>query len=574
MAATIGYAARRYPMLPAPYRPGLFVLVASLLACTSSYKRCQPGYEPVQGSSPLRCEERDSGGDVPEAGVDTPAPTCGDRPCDLPGDGVDTNNDRVDGELSDTIFVAESGNDTASGALPDQPVRSLPAALAQAAMMNRGTILLQVGAFDTSGAGGGMARPVVVDRTVRIFGRYTANGATPQWVLRDATGARGDTRVVGPTAGLAVVGARGVLLQGMTIDGQSVGSDTSAYGLVGRDAEGLVVREVVISAGNARAGDSGATGATGGDGDPGMDGLSTGRGGASGRACAESMNGGGRGASAMSSSVMMEQPAMAGAMVPPRAGGTAGPSGTAVGGDQGQMGGRGLDGAAGRRGTQGGLGRWTRDGFLPEFGGNGEPGQPGTGGGGGGAGFTAMVANNGGGGGGGGGGACGGGGGTGGEGGGASIGVYLVGRTSATFERCAITAGNGGNGGNGGAGGGGRMAGMPPQGGVGGRGAMGTMGGGDGGNGGAGGNGGLGGSGGVGLGGPSVGLIRIGTATAVIDAATRGAIRPRMVGMHGTGVEGMPAPLNASETSRDEDTAMVTTDGGTGADASADVATD
>jgi hypothetical protein len=44
--------------------------------------------------------------------------------------------------------------------------------------------------------------------------------------------------------------------------------------------------------------------------------------------------------------------------------------------------------------------------------------------------------------------------------------------------------------------------------------------------------------------------------------------------MHGTGVEGMPAPLNASETSRDEDTAMVTTDGGTGADASADVATD
>jgi hypothetical protein len=36
----------------------------------------------------------------------------------------------------------------------------------------------------------------------------------------------------------------------------------------------------------------------------------------------------------------------------------------------------------------------------------------------------------------------------------------------------------------------------------------------------------------------------------------------------------MPAPLNVAETSRPEDTAMGTGDGGTGADASADVATD
>jgi len=182
------------------------LVACSALGCLSDQVRCQPGYEPVPGSSPLRCEVRRDGGDAGgdadagEVGVDMLRPMCGDHVCDDPGDGVDTNGDMVDGELSDTIFVAESGNDMATGILPDQPVRSLPAALALPAAMNRGTILMQVGLYDTSGAGGVVARFVGVERTVRVIGRYTANGATPQWIARAPFGAAGETRITGPTA--------------------------------------------------------------------------------------------------------------------------------------------------------------------------------------------------------------------------------------------------------------------------------------------------------------------------------------------------------------------------------------
>ena len=99
---------------------------------------------------------------------------------------------------------------------------------------------------------------------------------------------------------------------------------------------------------------------------------------------------------------------------------------------------------------------------------------------------------------------------------------------------------------------------------------MGRMGGGDGGNGGAGGNGGIGGAGGVGIGGPSVGVIRVGGARAMIDMPTQRAITVGTVGAHGMGVEGMPMPLNLTETARDEDPAMAAPDGGAGADAAVD----
>ncbi len=579
MAAAFGYAAARYPMLPHAARPGLAALLATLLACTSSYRRCQPGYEQVPGSAPLQCRLADAGADadVGDGGgdADVARPMCGDHVCDDPGDGVDTNGDMVDGESSDTVFVAEGGTDMATGATRDQPVRTLPMGLQRAREMNRGTILVESGIYDTSGAGGGMERPSVVDRTVRIFGRYARGAGPTRWVARDAMG---DSQVVGPTAGLYVEGASGVVLDGMTFEGQSVGSDISAYGLVARNAPGLVVRDSTVRARVARPGDEGAVGSSVSDGVPGRDGMAGGVGGAGGGACGMDANGGGNGGTSLRVALPAE-PASAGGMVAMRAGGFAGPAGT-MADDRGQMGGRGQDGAAGRRGTQGGLGLWTRNGFFPQSGAQGEAGQAGTGGGGGGAGLTfpGMLGAFGGGGGGGGGGACGGGGGSGGEGGGASVGVYLVGNTTAaTFTRCLIFAGNGGNGGAGGAGGGGRMPGMAPQGGGGGRpgpaGSVGTSFGGEGGTGGAGGNGGFGGRGGAGLGGPSVGVMRIGGATVTLDEPTRTAIMHGTAGAHGMGFEGTPVQLAAPQGTHDEDM-MPSGDGGTMGDAAADAAPD
>ena len=104
------------------------------------------------------------------------------------------------------------------------------------------------------------------------------------------------------------------------------------------------------------------------------------------------MNPGGHGGSAGSDT---EMEALAGQGVDVRDGGAPGAAGTAMG-DQGGAGGRGVEGSGGMAGAMSGYGRWTRDGFLPEFGGRGTPGLAGTGGGGGGAGFSTMPTSNGG----------------------------------------------------------------------------------------------------------------------------------------------------------------------------------
>ncbi|MFO0607773.1 MAG: hypothetical protein U0324_31710 [Polyangiales bacterium] len=568
MAAAFGYAAARYPMLPHAARPGLAALLATLLACTSSYRRCQPGYEQVPGASPLQCRLADAGAGDGDGGgdADVPRRMCGARVCDEPGDGIDTNGDMVDGESTDTVFVSETGSDTAVGTLPNQPVRSLPTALERAREANRGTILIQAGSYDTTGLGTmETPRAVTISRTVRILGRYSSG----QWLRRNAMGAGGETRIVVPIAGAIVLGARDVLLWGMTLEGRTAQRGASAYGLVAIDAPELVLREVALIAGG------GADGAVGRVGDPGADGLggqsgaSDGTGGRGGPGCAGIPNGG-VGGSALNTS-MMAMPATAGAGVDGRAGGTAGMAGTDM--LTASEGGSGVVGMAGLPGRVGGTGLWTRDGFAAERGGTGETGGAGTGGGGGGAGFTAgMPSQPGGGGGGGGGGACGGGGGEGGEGGGASIGAYLFGRTTVVrFERCSIATGRGGNGAVGGVGGGGRVAGMPPQGGAGGAGVPGATPNTEGANGGRGGAGGIGGRGGPGLGGPSVGIARIGGASSFPDLETQGAIRPGLPGMHAAGAEMEPPSLSLPEMSRAGDEVP---DGGAAADAAPDAPTD
>ena len=181
----------------------------------------------------------------------------------------------------------------------------------------------------------------------------------------------------------------------------------------------------------------------------------------------------------------------------------------------------GLDGTPGSNGSAAsGAGSVVANEWVPSTSGAGTPGVNGRGGGGGGGGGgqggTGCNDGGGNGGGGGGGGGSGGTGGGGGIGGRASFAVMLV-SSSARFENCTFTRGNGGTGGNGGAGGTGGT------GGGGGAGAVVCIGEvGRGGNGGTGGLGGTGGGGAGGPGGPSYGIYRFASAPTIIGATYLG----------------------------------------------------
>ncbi len=118
---------RPLPMLRTTRWPALLVCSLLLAGCPSTTTRCRPGYRPVQ-LDPLVCALPD-GGDAPDV-ADVPPVMCGpdggpsmaNDPLD---DGMDQNCDGVDGELSQTVFVAESGVDSPGrGRDPSMPVRS------------------------------------------------------------------------------------------------------------------------------------------------------------------------------------------------------------------------------------------------------------------------------------------------------------------------------------------------------------------------------------------------------------------------------------------------------------------
>jgi hypothetical protein len=209
--------------------------------------------------------------------------------------------------------------------------------------------------------------------------------------------------------------------------------------------------------------------------------------------------------------------------------------------DSGEAGSNGSNGAAGAPGA-GGTSATVLAGvsWRGQGGREGIYGGPGNGGGGGGAGggqdgyFVINGTGNGGGGGGGEGGRGGGGG----LAGGGSFGIYLL-DSSLILEESSIGAGNGGAGGRGGNGGSGGAGGVGGEGfyyctdevGFGGRG-------------GRGGNGGTGGGGGGGAGGPSVGILKLGTATAKL---TETKVAFGTGGAAGVGGGGAPAQVGFAQ---------------------------
>jgi hypothetical protein len=413
---------------------------------------------------------------------------------DLPDlDFADTNCDGIDGDEAKAVFASPQGNDANPGT-KDKPKRQIQAAVTAAAASGH-YVLAATGEYGE----------VVAASRVGIYGGYEESS----WGRRNEA----DTEIVGASEGVLAAGARDVALQLLTIRGNHNGA--SAYGIRAINGSSLRLQRVTVTAG---AGALGAAGANGAPGRPGGAGLPGAKGAcdsnvkAPGGAGGESVVGryGGKGGNGKYEGDGGDgEPGVVGTP-----GGKGGDEhGSEYNIDSGEPGSNGSNGAAGAPGAGG-----TSTTVLSGIGWRGQGGRegiygaPGNGGGGGGAGggqdgyFVINGTGNGGGGGGGGG--EGGRGGGGGLAGGGSFGIYLL-DSSAILEESSIWAGDGGAGGRGGNGG---------HGGAGGAGGEGfyycTDEVGFGGDGGRGGNGGPGGGGGGGAGGPSLGIIKLGTATA------------------------------------------------------------
>lgn len=465
--------------------------VATCEASYCAFVECLPGFVDLNGDRSDGCEY---------ACTVTPG-------IDLPdADGIDSNCDGIDGQLSDAIFVSATGSDTSSGRSPVAAVRSLATALVRAASGGHSQVLIATGTYTS-------AAPLNLVSGVGLYGGYNTLFTT-----RDQSHALFNS--TNSTAVQAFNLTSRVELQRLDIytTDQSVTSRASVAVKVKDSASHLQLSELLIQAGRGGAGLAGQPGVLGSSGSRGQNGFSF-HGGNGGNL------GGGRGATGREQEVGLA--------------GTSGSSnGSACGGFGGsgsgnagmgcydgnpRAGGNGGSGCIGNSGGHGNpgnhFGAWSDLTWSSANGRSGTPGGQGGGGGGGGAGggedCTAVVVGclacgTGRGGGGGGGGGAGGMGGAGGTGGGASVALAILRATVGLRDVTLRTRG----GGNGGAGGGGGLGGV---GGVGGFGATTTDDTeGDGGNGGAGGRGGQGGCGGGGGGGPSIALY--GESSAVVNA--------------------------------------------------------
>jgi hypothetical protein len=408
---------------------------------------------------------------------------------------VDSNCDGIDGTEQDAIFASPEGDDTNPGT-KEKPKRQINAAIS-AAQLGGKYVLAAAGSYARASAGSG----------IDIYGGYDPG----DWSRKTGS----TTQIAGTGHGFFADAATDVTLQLLSV--RAVNDGASAYGIRAINGSSLRLQRVTVSVGDGAPGAPGANGEPGLPGSPGFPGLKG--------ACDSNVTalGGGGGESPVG-----------------RDGGEGGDGKYESGGRDGEMG---LVGTPGGKGGvvvvnfSSGYDRWGKPGANGTSGAPGAAGAggtnstgsdsatwqgrggiegiygaPGNGGGGGGAGggqTGAFVVNGtGNGGGGGGGGGAGGRGGGGGGAGSGSFGVYLYSSTLVA-EKSTITAGNGGEGGRGGNGG---------PGGTGGGGGEGyfycnnEIG--QGGNGGRGGNGGPGGGGGGGAGGPSIGIFKVGAATA------------------------------------------------------------
>jgi hypothetical protein len=434
---------------------------------------------------------------------------------------VDSNCDGIDGTERDAVFASPKGNDVNPGT-KEKPKRQLQAAIAAAAGKDR-YVLAAVGSYTHVTAASG----------VDVYGGYDPTSWSRQ--------ADAPTTIVGAPEGVFADGARDVLLQLLSVRG--VNNGASAYGIRAINGASLRLQGVDVSAGAGAPGAAGANGPAGRAGSPGLKGAPgacdnnvKALGGAGGQSPV-GRDGGKGGDGKYASSGGNGEMGVVG--TPGGKGGWASTSegGQGFEGHRGQSGSNGAPGSAGSGGTNAVTLASTS--WQGRAGIEGIYGAPGNGGGGGGAGGAQtgvfVLDGTGDGGGGGGGGGEGGRGAGGGRPGGGSFGVYLN-SSSLVAERSSIEAGNGGTGGRGG------------DGGPGGQGGTGGAGNdycskevGPGGAGGRGGNGGQGGGGGGGAGGPSIGIFKIGSATANLTL-TETKVASGTPGVGGaTGAGGYPA---------------------------------
>ncbi len=436
---------------------------------------------------------------------------------DIPDiNGLDENNDGLDGVLGCSIFVnASTGSDLNDGDTPDVPVATIERGIEIASTYNPPRpVLVAAGTYNET---------VNLDSGVSLYGGYD-NATWDRDVFQNPTIIEGDEfRAV-----VAINLNEAVEVDGFTIRGQDfMDGSQSTYGVWVRDTpEGLLTIDYcTIEAGNAGSGADGQNGGDGEDGGGGGNGLSNGTQGAGGVSGCGAVGGpGGDGGSCPSTNG--QTGSAGGDATAVGSGGGAGVSHCGDGcDDTGSNGTMGLAGSVGVNGLGGQMasdndGDFGGDGlWVPPQGALSTRGANGGGGGGGGAGgfdedagiFCTFDSGNGIGGGGGGGGAggCGGIEGGVGEAGGGSFGLVAF-NSSVDVSNTDFVLGAGGNGGDGGDGGDGGLGASP------GSGANGTDNGGEPGNGaggGAGGGGGGGGGGSGGCGGSAIGIAEVGSSS-------------------------------------------------------------
>lgn len=466
------------------------------------------------------------------------------------------------------IFVAESGDDTTGDGSADAPVRSIARALELAVARSAGTGKVHAVAVSK----GTYNERLDLVNGVSIYGGFDADNDWERAASNETLILSSEPEA-GRIEGLVAEGITApTVVEALTLRVGSTDSleDTDVYGarVVNStpalpELGGLILRDLIVEAGDGfpgadgvtgSKGDDGKIGGTGDDGDNDAGGAATPGGSGAVSICdqitVEHTRGGdggiGGGDGEWGCGTFATTPASAGDPPPALTSCQGGSEGDACGCfDGGAGGGEGnvcANGAAGKgvdatassvRGSIDG-GVWV--GQPGADGGAGDPGVGGSGGGGGGTGCDAFAwGTTGGGGGGGGSGGCGGTGGMGGQSGGSSFGLFVVDSTFAAPDSSFSSgaAGDGGSGAAGGPGGGGGPAGPAGSGGF------------AGGLGGVGQSGGAGGSSGGGAGGNSIGalLCNADVADLNLSAVTEGA-----AGVGGPAVSGGPAGVEGLAT--------------------------
>ncbi len=359
---------------------------------------------------------------------------------------MDVNNDGIDGDMLNAVFVSENdGNDLNSGT-STSPVATIAKGI-QIAEAEGKNVYVATGTYN-------LVSTLVLASGVSVFGQYSG---LPDWDRSAAF----TTIISGPKTAIIAQNINvETRIEGFEIhSADALVSGESSVGVrIINCSENVIVRFNTIISGKGANGANGLQGAPGNPGSPGVsggngscDGPDSGPGGDSGNSvCAAQGGSGGDGGVAGDNNGDAGNDSPGGAF-----GGAGGAFGEfATDGQPGQDGVAGSNGINGTTNPQSVTLSASGD-FLTVNGNNGTAGSNGTGGGGGGGGgaqFCATCVNgSGNGGGGGGAGGCGALGGNGGIGGGGSFAIVIK-NSNSIIDRNILDTDNGGNGGNGGAG--------------------------------------------------------------------------------------------------------------------------